>query len=63
MPVDLCCKSDWQASACISRAGISIKLFVWAGITIKTFGAKKLKSLIVKCPRFYLPTLERYDMV
>ncbi len=44
MPVDLC-KSDWRASACTSRVGITIILFVWAGITIKTFGAKIIEEL------------------
>ena len=40
----------------------TIKLFVWAGISIKTFGTKKIEELdrARESPRFYLPSLEMY---
>ena len=40
----------------------TIKLFVWAGISIKTFGTKKIEELDCarESPRFYLPSLEMY---
>jgi hypothetical protein len=43
----------------------TIKLYVWAGISIKTFGTKKFEELNCarECPRFYLLTLERYDIL
>ena len=58
-------KSDWWARAHTSRAGITIKLFLWAGISIKTFGTKKIEELnsARECPRFCLPSLERYDIL
>ena len=46
-------KSDFQRT---------IELFVWAGISIKTFGTKKIEELdrARESPRFYLPSLEMY---
>jgi hypothetical protein len=48
-----------------ARAGITIKLFEWAGNSIKTFGKKKIenRARARECPRFYFPTLERYDIL
>ncbi len=37
-------KSDWQVHARTSRASITIKLFVWASIAIKTFGTKQIEE-------------------
>jgi hypothetical protein len=41
-----------------------IKLFLWAGISIKTFHSSKIEesNCARECPRFYLQTLERYDI-
>jgi hypothetical protein len=42
--------------SCTSRAGITIKLFLWAGISIKTFHSSKIEesNRARECPRFYL---------
>jgi hypothetical protein len=62
LPVDVC-KSDWRASACTSRPGITINCVCGQASRLKLLAQKKLKSQIVHCPRFYLPTLERYDIL
>jgi hypothetical protein len=61
-------KLTWKyarAHARTSRAGITIKLFAWAGISIKTFGTKKIEELNCarEYPRLYFPTMERYDIL
>ncbi len=53
------------ASAYKSRGSITIKLFVWAGISIKSNGTICFWRVDCarECPRFYLLTLERYDIL
>jgi hypothetical protein len=57
-------KSDWLACAHTSLACTTIKLFVWAGnqnLWHNCFWRVELCKR--KSPRFYLPTLERYDIL
>ena len=52
-------KSNWPARVRTSRAGITIKLFVWAGISIlkplAQFCFEELNRAR-ECPRLYLPS-------
>ena len=51
-----------HAQAIKSDLQSTIKLAVWACISIKTFGTKKIEELgrARESPRFYLPSLEMY---
>ncbi len=40
---------------CTSLAGITIKLFVWAGIAIKTFGDKTIEESNCAMSKILLP--------
>ncbi len=59
-------ESDWLASACTSHKiqfnpiAKHKKLFVWAGISIETFGKKQPEELnsARECPWFFFPTLD-----
>jgi hypothetical protein len=57
--------TDPWAHACTILAGITIKLFMQAGKSIKTFDKPKIEELNCarECPRFYLQSLERYDVL